>query len=356
MFKQGGPGSGGVLPERGSEEDVVDDGVHPPVHLNDRVEQILDQGYTIFEDFCTEQEIADIRHAFNTEVPITQMAAIGTETGLTLRAHNLLAKTRACDWLFLDPRLRKLVKGVLGPLVQVNVTTLFNTLPGETRQFLHQDDGLWPIARPHPSFICNALLAIDDFDEEVGATHIVPYSHKMNDVVPHNKHPDEIQVKMKSGSMIMWEGGLWHGGGANTTSVEAGNYRERMGFFMSHSVGYLRPQEIQVTLLLMTVLASWAVSSHRRRAVLFSSSPSRGRSCSRCPSCCSACSATTASASASTAATRWTCWRTAMRLRHTGARTRGWRTSSRPMPTAAGCELRMNERRSAQVAQRFLPS
>ena len=40
--------------------------------------------------------MADIRHAFNTEVPITQMAAIGTETGLTLRAHNLLAKTRAC--------------------------------------------------------------------------------------------------------------------------------------------------------------------------------------------------------------------------------------------------------------------
>ena len=51
---------------------------------------------TIFEGFCTEQEVADIRHAFNTEVPITQMAAIGTETGLTLRAHNLLAKTRAC--------------------------------------------------------------------------------------------------------------------------------------------------------------------------------------------------------------------------------------------------------------------
>ena len=146
---------------------------------------------------------------------------------------------------------------MLGPLVQVNVTTLFNTLPGETRQFLHQDDGLWPIARPHPSFICNALLAIDDFDEEVGATHIVPFSHKMNDVVPHNKHPDEIQVKMKSGSMIMWEGGLWHGGGANTTSVEAGNYRERMGFFMSHSVGYLRPQEIQVTTTscTMTILA-----------------------------------------------------------------------------------------------------
>ena len=31
--------------------------------------------------------------------------------------------------------------------------TLFNVLPGETRQFLRQDDGLWPIPRPHPHFV-----------------------------------------------------------------------------------------------------------------------------------------------------------------------------------------------------------
>ena len=39
----------------------------------------------------------------------------------------------------------------------------------------------------------------------------------------------------------MWEGGLWHGGGANTSTD-----RERLGFFMSHNVAYLRPQEIQL--------------------------------------------------------------------------------------------------------------
>ena len=38
----------------------------------------------------------------------------------------------------------------------------------------------------------------------------------------------------------MWEGGMWHGGGANTSD------RERMGFFMSHQVTYLRPQENQL--------------------------------------------------------------------------------------------------------------
>jgi ectoine hydroxylase-related dioxygenase (phytanoyl-CoA dioxygenase family) len=34
---------------------------------------------------------------------------------------------------------------------------------------------------------------------------------------------------------------MWHGGGANVTLDQ-----ERMGFFISHQVSYLRPQEIQL--------------------------------------------------------------------------------------------------------------
>ena len=205
-----------------------------------RVAEIEHQGYTVVADFLAPDDVARIRHAFDTEVPITEMRAIGTKTGQTWRAHNLLAKTRAVDHLFLDPRIRALVEGVLGPRTQVNVTTLFNVLPGETRQFLHQDDGLWPIPRPHPHFVCNALIALDDQDVENGATHIVPYSHKWHDRRV-DQSVDTLQVEMRSGTMLMWEGGLWHGGGANVSKN-----RERMGFFMSHNVAYLRPQEIQL--------------------------------------------------------------------------------------------------------------
>ena len=215
--------------------DVVDG-----LDIAERVAQIEEQGYTIVPDFLPPAEVAAIRHAFDTEVPITEMRAIGTTTGKTWRAHNLLAKTRAVDHLFLDPRIRALVEGVLGKHTQVNVTTLFNVLPGETRQFLHQDDGLWPIPRPHPHFVCNALIALDDQDEENGATHIVPYSHKWHDRKVDQSVPT-LQVAMRSGTMLMWEGGLWHGGGANRSAD-----RERMGFFMSHNVAYLRPQEIQL--------------------------------------------------------------------------------------------------------------
>ena len=210
------------------------------LNVTERVAEIEAQGYTVVPDFLPPAEVARIRHAFDTEVPITEMRAIGTSTGKTWRAHNLLAKTRAVDHLFLDPRIRALVEGVLGKHVQVNVTTLFNVLPGETRQFLHQDDGLWPIPRPHPHFVCNALIALDDQDAENGATHIVPFSHKWHDRKV-DQNAATLQVEMRSGTMLMWEGGLWHGGGANRSRD-----RERLGFFMSHNVAYLRPQEIQL--------------------------------------------------------------------------------------------------------------
>lgn len=213
---------------------VIDD-----LNIGAVVGTIREQGYAVVEDFLHEDTITKIRTAFNNDVPITEMRAIGTNTGRTWRAHNLLAKTRAADDVFLDPRLRAIVDGVIGRYNQVNVTTLFNTLPGETKQFLHQDDGLWPIPRPHPSFLCNALFAFDDFTQANGATHIVPYSHKSNQ--PVDQKAESIQVEMPSGSVVLWEGGVWHAGGANVTEDQ-----ERMGLFISHQVSYLRPQEIQL--------------------------------------------------------------------------------------------------------------
>jgi len=193
----------------------------------------------VVENFLREDTIAKIRAAFNNDVPITEMRAIGTKTGRTWRAHNLLAKTRAADSVFLDPRLRAIVDGVIGRYNQINVTTLFNTLPGETKQFLHQDDGLWPIPRPHPPFLCNALFAFDDFTRDNGATHLVPFSHTWTK--PVDQSVESIQIEMQSGSVVLWEGGVWHAGGANITEDQ-----ERMGLFISHQVSYLRPQEIQL--------------------------------------------------------------------------------------------------------------
>ena len=209
------------------------------LNIGHAVSEIHEQGYTVVEQFLTSDVIEPIREAFNTEVPITEMRFLGSTTGNTWRAHNLLAKTRAIDELLLDSRLRAIVEGVIGKFCQINIATLFNTLPGEFKQDLHQDDGLWPIPRPHPSFLCNLLIAFDDFTMENGATHVVPHSHQWTK--PVDQTVKSVQVEIKSGSAIFWEGGLWHGGGANTTTDQ-----ERMGLFISHLVSYLRPSDLQL--------------------------------------------------------------------------------------------------------------
>ncbi len=224
--------------------DVIIDGLD----IGGVVAEIQDRGYAVVKNFLSQADIAPIRQAFDTEVPVTEMRAIGTTSGRTWRAHNLLAKTRAADQVFLDPRLRAIVAGVIGKYNQINITTLFNTLPAVTRQLLHQDDGLWPIPRPHPSLLCNALFAFDDFTKDNGATHLVPFSHQRNDAVDQTVRSE--QIEMASGSVLFWEGGMWHGGGANVTADQ-----ERLGFFISHQVSYLRPQEMQTLAIPPEVVA-----------------------------------------------------------------------------------------------------
>ena len=91
--------------------DVVIEGLD----IGAAVGEIHAQGYTVVEQFVASDVMDPIREAFDTEVPITEMRFLGSTTGNTWRAHNLLAKTRAIDELLLDPRLRALVQGVLPP-------------------------------------------------------------------------------------------------------------------------------------------------------------------------------------------------------------------------------------------------
>ena len=209
------------------------------LYIGEVVAKIQSQGYAVVEEFLGPGVIEPIREAFNKEVPITEMRFLGSTTGNTWRSHNLLAKTRAIDELLLDPRLRAIVEGVIGRYHQINIATLFNILPGEFKQDLHQDDGLWPIPRPHPSFLCNLLIAFDDFTIENGATHVVPQSHGWTKPVVQDI--ETLQIEMKSGSVLFWEGGLWHGGGANQMDAQ-----ERMGLFISHLISYLRPSDLQL--------------------------------------------------------------------------------------------------------------
>jgi ectoine hydroxylase-related dioxygenase (phytanoyl-CoA dioxygenase family) len=101
------------------------------------------------------------------------------------------------------------------------------------------DDQLIPLAKPHVPIVCNSMWALTDFTAENGATRIIPGSHLRDHSPDFFGHYDSIPAEMPKGSVMIYNGSLWHGGGANRTG------RRRVGVAMNYCAGYIRQQENQ---------------------------------------------------------------------------------------------------------------
>ena len=95
-----------------------------------------------------------------------------------------------------------------------------------------------PLTKPHIPMICNSMWALTDFTDANGATRLVPGSHLKDNPVYGGVY-DTIPAEMRKGSVLIWDGALWHGGGANRTSTR------RTGIAMNYCAGFIRQQENQ---------------------------------------------------------------------------------------------------------------
>ena len=132
---------------------------------------------------------------------------------------------------------------VLGPFCasyQVNIAQVLDRGPGSEPQLLHRDELVWSyLPRPHPEIQVASVIALVDFAAEIGATRVVPGSHRW----PYEREakPDEIAVaEMPAGSAVLYLGSTIHGGGPNSTESTW-----RRGMHLSYTVGWLRTEENQ---------------------------------------------------------------------------------------------------------------
>lgn len=197
--------------------------------------QLVQDGFTIIDQLLDDVEVTTVAAAVQ---PLQDTAAFGEHDfgGFrTKRVFNLFAKLRELDALALDPSILRIVRSALGASIQLSIASTMEIYPGETVQPIHQDDSYFRLQRPHPPVVCNTMWALTDFTAANGATRLCPGSQSW----PRPVDPLEpsIAAEMRRGSVLVWDGALWHGGGANETEAI------RLGLSLNFCQGWVRQQE-----------------------------------------------------------------------------------------------------------------
>lgn len=212
------------------------------------LEQLRTDGYVILRDVLPDPVLEEARSALGSLLDRQAWGKGEFFGGRTKRVHNILAKTRAIDPLVAHPAVLELLRGTLTQ-PQVSIVNAIEIHPGETAQFLHQDDAAFPIARPHPPVIVNTMWALTEFTAENGATRLVPGSQDATELA---EHPLIVTAEMEPGSVLLWQGGLFHGGGANCAQ------RPRLGLNVNYNCPWLRQQENQYLAIPQDIAATFS--------------------------------------------------------------------------------------------------
>jgi len=160
----------------------------------------------------------------------------------TKRTGGLIGRSQACRDLVMNPTILATTKKVLAHAMsfQLHLTQVIAIGAGEPAQPIHRDQWAFDFF-PFPKGYevqCNTLWAMTDFTEQNGATRVVPGSNLFDDKLQFTEK-DSVPAEMTKGSVLLYTGAVYHGGGANRSDAT------RVGINITYNVSWLRQEENQ---------------------------------------------------------------------------------------------------------------
>jgi ectoine hydroxylase-related dioxygenase (phytanoyl-CoA dioxygenase family) len=123
---------------------------------------------------------------------------------------------------------------------QLHLTQVIEIGPGEPAQLVHRDQWAFDFFSFPSGFEveCHTMWAMSEFTEENGATRVIPGSNHWADKL--RPGDDEtVPAEMPKGSVLLYLGSLYHGGGANRSNAP------RRGVNVGYTLSWLRQEENQ---------------------------------------------------------------------------------------------------------------
>ncbi len=205
------------------------------------VAAVQQDGAVILDNVLSEGFIAALREETDPYMEHTSNGEDHFAGHHTTRTGGLLVRSEKCRELIEHESILAPCNEFLAPYcerVQLHLTQIIRIRPGETAQTIHRDRWAWGKHLSHLEPQFNTIWAITDFTSDNGATQIVPGSTQWPD--DQEIQPEQItQAEMKAGSVLVYSGSVFHGGGANTSD------QDRIGINITYALGWLRQEENQ---------------------------------------------------------------------------------------------------------------
>ncbi|MEN8158574.1 MAG: phytanoyl-CoA dioxygenase family protein [Myxococcota bacterium] len=188
---------------------------------------------------------ATMRTALDELAPFIEATPLGRDDfggRRTRRTGGLVARSPTCRELVQHPLILGTTKQLLSDATsfQLHLTQVIAIGAGEPGQAVHRDQWAFDFF-PFPKGYevqCNTIWAMTDFTAENGATRVLPGSHLFEDKL-RLKHEECEIAEMPAGSVFVYTGAVYHGGGENRSS------ETRYGLNLTYARSWLRQEENQ---------------------------------------------------------------------------------------------------------------
>jgi ectoine hydroxylase-related dioxygenase (phytanoyl-CoA dioxygenase family) len=202
---------------------------------------LAEHGYCLLEGLMPTDRVAAVR-ARVVELAEAEIAD-GTdyvyENGSNQRVWTLLNKGDEFIDIALDPTVTDVMNHLLGFGFLLSNIDANIAGPGGNPMFLHADQSFAPPPWPPWAMVANAIWMLDDFTPENGATRVRPGSHlKCEGPMPTIEDRLTTPVTAPAGTVMIFDGRLWHQTGANVTESE-----RRHGILAYYCRPFIRCQE-----------------------------------------------------------------------------------------------------------------
>lgn len=220
--------------------------VGPTTDLGTAKRDLSEHGYCIVKNVMSEPLMNALRARLDEQAQGEIAAEMATRDGgpslPNQRVWMLLNKGQVFRDLMVHPVIDQLLGHVLGPGFLLSSLTANIAHRGGEPMALHTDQNYVGFWTPK-AVVANIAWMLDDFSDENGGTRLVPGSHlrPVLDAEPGQtrppRHEDTIAAEGPAGSILCFDGRLWHGTGANRTD------QPRRALLSYHCRPFIRQQE-----------------------------------------------------------------------------------------------------------------